>query len=257
LTKLPDDLSPTGWYNRFRIQAEWTQTIRQRLYQRTKVKAARRVLEVGCGPGVLTAELSHLARARIFGLDISQDFLKLAHSLDSKTQYIGGDGTGLPFRPQAFDLTFCHFLLLWVKNPLEVLLEMRRVTRKGCPLVAMAEPDYGGRIDYPEELGGLGRLEIEGLQREGANPFLGRKLASLFLQAGLSDVETGILGAEWHHPSTFDWMSEWQVMDPDLNGIISIKHLDKLKGIDKGAWLSGERILFVPTFYAIGWVSNK
>ena len=256
MTKLPVTLSPSDWYDRFRLQAEWTHTIRQRLYQRAKIKAARRILEVGCGPGVLTDDLHQLTRARIFGLDSSLDFLELAQSLDAKTQYIGGDGRVLPFRPQLFDLTFCHFFLLWVKHPLKVLMEMKRVTSRGKLVLALAEPDYGGRIDYPNELIELGRLEIEALQLEGADPFLGRKLASLFLQAGLLNVETGLLGGEWHHPSSNnnDWTSEWKVLNTDLKELISNEHLDKIKAVEKSAWQSGERILFVPTFYAIGQV---
>jgi SAM-dependent methyltransferase len=56
----------------------------------------------------------------------------------------------LPFQP-VFDVTFCHFLLLWVSNPEKVVAEMGRVTRPGGS-VRLAEPDYGGRIDYPESL---------------------------------------------------------------------------------------------------------
>ena len=36
-----------------------------------------------------------------------------------------------PFTNASFDLTFCHYLLLWLKDPLSAIKEMKRVTRPG------------------------------------------------------------------------------------------------------------------------------
>jgi SAM-dependent methyltransferase len=237
------------------VQAGWTRDIRLHLYARTGLNKARRVLEVGCGTGVLTNELSRTTRARVSGLDLNPDFLALARHRDRKTHYTLGDGNLLPYPGGAFDLTLCHFLLLWVKNPLQVLLEMKRVTRPGRAVLALAEPDYGGRIDYPASLAELGQLQTEGLRRTGANPLMGRELAGLFARAGYNNVETGVLGGEWRHSlPARERDSEWATLQADLAGQVSPDHLAELSAIEQSAYASRERVLYVPTFYAVGWV---
>ena len=214
------------------------------------------MLEVGCGTGVLTAELGRATRARVHGLDLERDFLALAQAGDRKTRFTLSDGRALPYRTGAFDLVFCHFFLLWVKDPLQALREMARVTRRGRAVLALAEPDYGGRIDYPASLADLGRLQTEGLRQAGANPMIGRELASLFLRAGLVDIETGVLGGEWRYPlPPRDRESEWSTLRADVGGQLPPDRLEELFTIDQAASEHGERVLYVPTFYAIGWVN--
>ena len=89
----------------------------------------------------------------------------------------------------AFDITFCHFLLLWVQHPLQALSEMQRVTRPGGFVLALAEPDYDHRLDTPASLTLLGRWQAESLRRQGADPGIGARLADLFRQTGLQIVE--------------------------------------------------------------------
>ena len=64
-------------------------------------------------------------------------------------------------------------------------------------MLACAEPDYGGRIDYPDELSEIGRLQMMSLARQGANPQVGRKLKAILREAGIREVEVGILGGQW------------------------------------------------------------
>ena len=204
---------------------------------------------------MLTTELSRTTHARVSGLDLDRNFLTFAHSRDSKTRYLLGDGSRLPCASNAFDLVLCHFFLLWVNDPLRALLEMKRVTRPGHAVLALAEPDYGGRIDYPASLAELGRQQTEGLRRAGANPLVGRELAGLFSRAGFTNVETGVLGGEWRHSlPAREQQSEWTTLQMDLGYQISTDRLEKLAAVETAAYASGERVLFVPTFYGIGWV---
>lgn len=252
---LPTTFSPAEWHARFEVQAGWTRSIRLHLYAQAKIKQARQVLEVGCGTGVLTEELSRTTRAHVHGLDRDRDFLALAQAHSRKTRLISGDGLALPYRSSTFDLVLCHFFLLWVKDPLQALCEMARVTRRGRVVLALAEPDYGGRIDFPPSLAELGQRQTEGLRQAGANPLIGRELASLFKQAGLVNIETGVLGGEWTHPAPArDWESEWATLRTDLGNLIAPERLEELQAIDQAASARGERVLYVPTFYAIGWV---
>jgi len=78
-----------------------------------------------------------------------------------------------------------------------VLSEMRRVVRPGGWCSQWLSQDYGGRIDYPEDLTHLGELQETALRHQGAETRLGRRLSALFHTAGLQEVETGVLGGQW------------------------------------------------------------
>jgi hypothetical protein len=127
---------------------------------------------------------------------------------------------------------------------------MRRVTTDNGTVVAFAEPDYGGRIDYPFPLEILGQLQISSLRSQGADPYMGRKLADLISGFDLSDIEIGILGYQSNQVYTKEfWENEWRVIIYDLGDMIKAKELEHLKIIDKQAQQAGQRVLYVPTFY--------
>jgi ubiquinone/menaquinone biosynthesis C-methylase UbiE len=244
-------LTPADWRRRFLEQAAWTHSLRQYLYSRANLSGARRILDAGCGAGAITSEISQMFTGRVIGLDLMGDRLNLAQSSAPQADFIQGNATALPFPAATFDISLCHFLLLWLAEPLAALREMARVTCPGGAILALAEPDYGGRIDYPEELAQVGLLQAEALKRQGADPHTGRKLSGLFHRAGLVDVETGLLGGQWNSPpSAAAWQSEWEVIASDLQHQLSSQELDHLRSLDQAAWQTGERVLFVPTFYA-------
>jgi len=249
-------LSLEAWHARFCQQAGWTRDLRQYLYGRAGLSEARRVLEVGCGTGVVTADLAACSQAAVHGLDFDLRHLRFARQQDIAAQFACGEAPALPYASGVFDFTCCHFLLLWVPGPGAALAEMRRVTRQGGVVLALAEPDYGGRIDYPPELAPLGQWQRDALKRQGADPEMGRKLGSLLRRAGLQSVETGLLGGQWGPtPSAEARASEWAMLQADLEPTAAPETLQQLQALDEAAWQRGERVLFVPTFYAWGRVS--
>lgn len=248
-------LSLAGWHQRFQQQAQWTHSLRWHLYGRLDLASARRILEVGCGTGVLTSELRQAIPASILGLDHDHARLRFARVQDAGCSYSCGDGHRLPFPNSSFDACLCHYLLLWVEDPLQVLREMRRVTRRAGWVLVLAEPDYGGRIDYPPPLAVLAEWQRASLSRQGAAPERGRQVGALLREAGLTGVQTGVLGGEWSGPpSAEEWAQEWEVLEDDLESTISSSLREELREKDRSAWLMGERVLFVPTFYALGQV---
>jgi SAM-dependent methyltransferase len=239
------------WHTRYLQQAGWTASLRAHLFQKAGLTTADRILDLGCGTGALLADFP--AQTALHGLDLSLSAVQQAKSHAPGAALVCADGFSLPYPAATFDLCFCHFVLLWVADPLRVVAEMCRVTRPGGWVLALAEPDYGGRVDYPVELAELGRCQTESLRNQGADPEIGRQLAGIFLQAGLTQVETGVLGGEWQHPGyPGETELEWEVLAADLAGKIPSTDLQKLKEIDQKAWKTGQRILFVPTFYAAG-----
>jgi ubiquinone/menaquinone biosynthesis C-methylase UbiE len=249
-------LSISQWHQRYQQQAEWTQNIRNYIYERIALHSVKKILDIGCGTGVLEKELNDMTSSHVSGVDIDIHPIRIAEDYAPNSTYIVGDGLHLPYPSGTFDVTLCHFLLLWVANPLKSVKEMARVTRSNGFVLALAEPDYGGRIDYPTELAILGSWQIEALKKQGANPLIGRELRSLFSEAALSNIEVGILGGQWGEDNTDqDFELEWQVIRSDLflNSDF-IQQAETIKELE-AKWRSNhQRILYVPTFYAIGTV---
>ncbi len=99
----------------------------------------------------------------------------------------------------------------------------------------------------------LGRWQAESLQRQGADPGLGGRLALLFHQAGIPLIETGILRTDDAHPlAPGDRDLEWAVLEADLAGQVPAEEIQRLKNLDEEAWERGERVLNVPTYWAFG-----
>lgn len=256
LESLTESAEPhLDWHKRFSRQASWTRDLRDYLFARAGILHARRILEVGSGTGALAAELEQRSKPAVLGLDIDFAHLMLSKANAPASILVQGDAHALPVAPNSFDITFCHFLLLWVTDPAQVVAEMARVTRRKGAVLALAEPDYGGRVDHPVELAKLAEWQTQALRNQGADVTMGRKLAGIFSEAGLREVETGVLGGQWSLPVAFD-ESEWQVLLSDLKSISgdALKEADlrEYYRIERLARTSGERVLFVPTFYAWG-----
>jgi len=208
---------------------------------------------VGCGTGALHEELQQGLSLQVHGLDLDPLMLAEAARNYPRSIFSLGDAHALPYADSSFDIVLCHYLLLWVADPVQVLSEMRRVTRPGGALLALAEPDYGGRIDFPPDLDQLGRLQTRALRRQGAQPEMGRRLSALFTSLELEAVEVGVLGAQWRGPLLpAEQESEWAVIRSDLDDILPASQLRRLRQLDALTWQSGERVLYVPTFYAWG-----
>jgi len=241
------------WHARYVQQARWTAQLRAYLFQKTGLAAANCVLDLGCGTGAILASLPLKPEATVFGVDLDLSAIRQAASHAPGAALTCADGALLPYAEQVFDVVFCHFVLLWIANPGQVVTELRRVTRPGGWVLALAEPDYGGRIDYPAALAALGDWQTESLRRQGADPEMGRKLTGVFAQAGLKQVETGVMGGEWANPVSPDETDlEWAVLEADLAGQISSQEIQKMRRLEAVSRQQGERVLFVPTFYAWG-----
>jgi SAM-dependent methyltransferase len=232
-----------NWHDRYTQQACWTRDLRAYLFVKAGLKDARHALEVGCGTGAILAELA--TPASLHGLDFDRTRLSEARVNAPAARLTAGDALALPYPDFTFDLTFCHFLLLWVRDPSQAVCEMARVTRPGGHVLALAEPDYSCRVDQPESLTPLGRWQTEALRAQGADPSFGARLAETFVRAGIEIVETGAIERSEREASRGERENEWAVIEADLSGPVAGEDLQRMKQLDEQAWVRGERVLFV------------
>ncbi|MDI1351851.1 MAG: methyltransferase domain-containing protein, partial [bacterium] len=106
----------------------------------------QRILDLGCGPGVFTRELSILyPKAHIVGVDLAQAMLlqaKKKHTWRKKWSLVAGDMTHLPFATGSFDLIFANQVIHWGKSLPDVLRELNRVMNvNGCLMFTTLGPD--------------------------------------------------------------------------------------------------------------------
>jgi SAM-dependent methyltransferase len=241
-----------NWHARYLQQAAWTRNLRAYLFDKAGLASARRMLEVGCGTGAILRELT--TPASLHGLDLDPAALTQASAHAPAALLTRADGLDIPFPDSSFDIVYCHYYLLWVKDPLQAVLEMKRVTKRGGHILALAEPDYFARVDEPEALRLLGEWQRAALQTQGAHVGFGAQLAETFFTAGITLRETGPIQSQGDEPSAWEREMEWVVIKADLAESVSGEDIQKMKLLDDEAWAKGKRQLYVPTYFAWGQV---
>jgi len=119
--------------------AEWV----PRVLALVKPEPGEKILDVACGPGVLTHAAAKAAgpRSTVTGVDLSPDMLSLARK-QSDGQYPTiewreGNAQDLPFENQVFDAVFCQLGLMLFPDPAAALKEIWRVLKPGSRLGVM------------------------------------------------------------------------------------------------------------------------
>ena len=239
------------------LQAVETAEERLPLYLEVGLKDAPLILDVGCGSGVVTRDIARLTKGRVIGIDGSFEMINVAGDIladyTNIVLFIGG-AQRLPFKDATFDLVTCNLLLMWVKNPQKVVNEMARVTKHGGNVLASLEPDYGGKIHWPENPRVDPLFSGEAIRKKHGDPHIGRKLRSLFTLAGL-ETKVGIGNSRiW----SCEEDREYYLHARDFyikvlrEAGLKEKEIDQweyeyLKSLDEGIQLN-----FFPQFYAIG-----
>ena len=239
------------------LQALETAEERIPLYLEIGLKRAKLILDVGCGSGIVTRDIARLTKGKVIGIDGSEDMIKVAEKIlkDFKNVELRvGSAEKLPFDDNTFDIVTCNLLLMWADNPQKVVNEMARVTKHGGRVLASLEPDYGGKLHWPENPKIDPVFAGNAIKERGGDPHIGRKLRLLFVRAGLK-TKIGIGNnriwsceedkAYYLHARDFYIKA---LKDAGLTGKeIDTWEYNYLKSLDEGVQLN-----FFPQFYAIG-----
>jgi SAM-dependent methyltransferase len=174
--------------------------------------AESRVLDVGCGPGALTAELvRRLGEGAVSAVDPSPPFVEAIRERHPGVTVELAAAEELPFAEHAFDAALAQLVVHFMGDPVAGLREMARVTRDGG-VVAASVWDHGG---------GQGPLSLywEAVREldadvEGESQLAGARegdLSRLFRSAGLQDIVETDLWISVEHPTFEDWWEPYML----------------------------------------------
>lgn len=189
-----------------RYMGRYSRLLAPQLADLAGVHGGQRALDVGCGPGALTAELvARLGAAGVAAVDPSEPFVAAARERNPGVDIRNASAESLPFADGQFDVAIAQLVVHFMADPVAGLTEMRRVTREGGVVAACVwdhATDQGPlslfwraaraldpRVNDESELPGA---------REG-------HLGELFRAAGLHEVEETTVSSSVEHASFDAW----------------------------------------------------
>ena len=114
--------------------------ISRNILKNIDVKKQGKILDVACGYGGLTKNLSHYRRMLEFtGIDISKPMIAFGkkHISNKKISFRVMPADRINFPDESFDYVLCKDAFHHFKNPIKVLKEMFRVLKKGGYIYAI------------------------------------------------------------------------------------------------------------------------
>ncbi len=173
------------------------------------------VLDVGCGPGSITAEFAARVApgGTVLGIDYSAEVIDRAQSAfsDSGATFQAMDLYALDIADDSYDIAHAHQVLQHVSDPVAALREMKRVIRPGG-IVAVRDADYAGMHWAPHspEMDNWMSVYRQVAKANDAEPDAGRFLVKWARQAGLSDVTATADAWLFASPERREWWgSTW------------------------------------------------
>jgi SAM-dependent methyltransferase len=194
-----------GAYDRF--MGRYSTPLARPFAEFAGVEPGHRVLDVGCGPGALTAELvGRLGADRVAACDPSEPFVAAARERHPDVLVERAPAEQLPYPDGSFDAALAQLVVHFMTDPVAGLREMARVTRSGGTVAACvwdhAPSGKGPLVVYWEAAHELDPAAADESALAGARE---GHLAELFDAAGLRDVEDTALEIGVEHPTFDDW----------------------------------------------------
>ncbi|MFG2312312.1 class I SAM-dependent methyltransferase [Streptomyces sp. NPDC048566] len=173
----------------------WRTAANSAAYLLDVLKPHMRILDIGCGPGTITADLAErVPDGHVTGVDRAPGVLERAREEIAgrglrNVDLAVADVHALDFPDDTFCVVHAHQVLQHVGDPVQALREMLRVTRPGG-FVAVRDADYAAMTWYPAEPGLDEWLELyrRVARANGGEPDAGRRLKAWALAAGIREV---------------------------------------------------------------------
>jgi SAM-dependent methyltransferase len=171
-----------------------------------QASTAQRALDVGCGPGALTAELvRRLGGDAVCAVDPSEPFAAAVSDRCPGVDVRRAAAEQLPFGDGAFDVTMAQLVVHFMTSPVAGLAEMGRVARRGGVVAACVWDHAGGRGPLAAFWQAVRELDPQAHDESGLAGVREGHLAQLFEQAGLSVTQATALTVQVQHATFGEW----------------------------------------------------
>lgn len=200
------------------------------------------ILDVGCGVGSIALDLAAtVAPRRIVGVDADPAQIAVARRSAAErslanAEFVVGSVYELPFENQTFDVAYATAVLMYVREQVRALAEMRRVLRAGG-VAAVTDDDLGTVVISPDrpELRLAPRLFERAVAHEGGNSRYSRHLRTLMLEAGFTRTQ-GVA----HVPEVYGDVASTRWFADFATGLFSAPEMSKV--IVGEGWASSEQL---------------
>jgi SAM-dependent methyltransferase len=204
------------------------------------VVSGLRVVDVGCGPGALTAELvTRLGADAVSAVDPSESFVAAARERHPGVGVQQAAAEELPFEDQAFDAALAQLVVHFMADPVVGLREMARVTRTDGVVAACVWDHAGGRGPLSVFWDAARELDPDVHDESQLAGARQGHLTELFQAAGLREVQETDVSVDVEHPSFDEWWEPFTLgvgpagvhvarLDPDRQGQLRDRCRQKL-----------------------------
>lgn len=170
------------------------------------VSPGQRAIDVGCGPGAMTAVLvERLGPDHVAAVDPSPPFVAAARERFPGVDVQEGGAEELRFADDTFDLAVAELVVQFMRDPVQGVREMGRVVRPGGSVAACVWDHGGGTGPLSPFWKVVHQLDSEVTGERGQVGTTEGELGSVFRDAGLGEVTEGALEVS----SRFETFAEW------------------------------------------------
>ncbi len=188
------------------------------LLRAAALQAGERVLDVGCGTGIVARQAATAvgATGAVTGIDVAPDMLAVAGSLPAREgasiEWRQGDATSLPFDDASFDVVVCQLSLMFVADRAAAVREMHRVLAAGGRVIVSTPGPIQPTFERMEQAI-IDHIspDLAGFVRVVFSMHEPSTLSSLLREGGFTDVEAGAYTARFELPSPAEFL--WQYIN--------------------------------------------